>query len=572
MEKTRKIKYQKAIHKGEERILLDIPFEEHILEKVKMIPGRKWSQSKKCWHVPDNQESMRYINRLIQLYDQAADSRDIAPTPKENPSDHHMPKAGTSEDSQNIKREAAGEKVYLTITPKKLFLQMPSEYADVNFVRKLRFSRWNYHTYLWEITAHTHNHTMLQNYFGSRLIEQRPAAPQVDQAGSSKLVADYNQVLIYPVEGRLRLIFNYNKAFIAFIKTLPYYKYDQQNRWWSVPDTEVIRKDVEGFARERGWNIRYTSASNKGEKKARPRKEDIPNYRACPQEYIDQLKMKRYSANTIRTYTDLFEEFINYYPQLNPKEISEKEIISFIRYLVDERKISASYQNQSINAIKFYYEQVLGGRRKFYFIERPQRERRLPVVLSEEEVVRLFEVTDNVKHKSLLMLIYSAGFRVSEALHLKIKDIDSQRMQIVIRNAKGSKDRLGLLSASLLPLLREYLQLYEPKEYLFEGEKGGPYSARSAQSVLRQAVSRAGIRKRVTLHTLRHSFATHLLEKGTDFRYIQTLLGHNSSRCGTAKLQRFIRMPSWNDKYQSFRSNKKSTGSFNFEKNIYFNK
>lgn len=178
----------------------------------------------------------------------------------------------------------------------------------------------------------------------------------------------------------------------------------------------------------------------------------------------------------------------------------------------------------------FYYEKVLGGRRKFYFIERPQKERRLPVVLSEEEVVRLFEVTENLKHKCLLMLVYSAGLRISEALNLRIKDIDSQRMQVQVRNAKGGKDRHSLLSESLLPELREYFQLYQPKDYLFEGESGGAYSGRSAQSVLRQAVRKAKIRKRVTLHTLRHSFATHLLEKGTDLRYIQTLLGHNRSK------------------------------------------
>ena len=215
---------------------------------------------------------------------------------------------------------------------------------------------------------------------------------------------------------------------------------------------------------------------------------------------------------------------------MDPKEITEKEIISFIRYLVDERQVSASYQNQAINAIKFYYEKVLGGVRKFYFIERPQKERPLPVVLSGQEVARLFEVTENLKHKCLLMLIYSAGLRVSEALNMKIKDIDSQRMHVMVRNAKGGKDRHSLLSESLLPLLREYFQLYQPKDYLFEGEKGGTYSSRSAQSVLRQAVGKAKIRKRVTLHTLRHSFATHLLESGTDLRYIQTLLGHNSSK------------------------------------------
>ena len=202
----------------------------------------------------------------------------------------------------------------------------------------------------------------------------------------------------------------------------------------------------------------------------------------------------------------------------------------FLRYLVEERQVSTSYQNQAINAIKYYYEQVLGGRRKFYFIERPVKERKLPVVLSEAEVYRLLASVHNLKHKCLLMLIYSAGLRISEALHLQPKDLDSKRMQVTVRNAKGKKDRVSILSKSLLPILRDYYQLYQPKEYLFEGADGGQYSARSAQNVFKKACIQAKITKKATLHTLRHSFATHLLEKGTDLRYIQTLLGHGSSR------------------------------------------
>ena len=178
----------------------------------------------------------------------------------------------------------------------------------------------------------------------------------------------------------------------------------------------------------------------------------------------------------------------------------------------------------------FYYEQVLGGKRKFYFLDRPKKEKRLPVVLSEPEVVRIFAQMENLKHKCLLMLIYSAGLRIGEALNLKVADIDSARGQVSIRGAKGNKDRMSLLSASLLPLLRDYYQQYQPKKYLFEGMGVGKYSARSAQAVLKRAVQKAKIQKKVTLHTLRHSFATHLLENGTDLRYIQTLLGHNSSR------------------------------------------
>jgi integrase/recombinase XerD len=154
----------------------------------------------------------------------------------------------------------------------------------------------------------------------------------------------------------------------------------------------------------------------------------------------------------------------------------------------------------------------------------------LPSVLSEEEVFRLLKQVDNLKHKTALSIIYSAGLRIGELINLKINDIDSARGQIRILQGKGKKDRVSLLSTNILKMLREYYKEYRPKEWLFEGQFGGQYSQGSIQEVFRQAKKSAGIRKRATVHTLRHSFATHLLERGTDLRYIQELLGHQSSR------------------------------------------
>jgi Site-specific recombinase XerD len=196
-----------------------------------------------------------------------------------------------------------------------------------------------------------------------------------------------------------------------------------------------------------------------------------------------------------------------------------------------ERCVSESYQNIVINAIKFYYERVLGGQRKIYLVERPRREKRLPVVLSCDEVISILNCTENIKHKALLMLVYSAGLRISEAINMKITDIDSKRMQIHIRDSKGKKDRYTILSEKVLEVLRIYYKAYKPKQWVFEGTSNdGRYSVRSIQSVLKASVEKAGITKQVTLHTLRHSFATHLLEEGTDLRYIQSLLGHGSSK------------------------------------------
>ena len=251
----------------------------------------------------------------------------------------------------------------------------------------------------------------------------------------------------------------------------------------------------------------------------------------CPDAYINKLKVIRYSENTIRTYTSAFSDFINYFSKKELFEISDEDIKNYLLYLVEKRKISTSFQNQVINAIKFYYEKVCGGKRMPYItIDRPIKEKTLPNVLSEEEVKRIINSVKNLKHKSILLTIYSSGLRISEAINLKIADIDSSRMVILIKGGKGKKDRSRLLSEKLLIILREYFRQYKPKVWLFEGQDGGQYSDRSIQNVFRKACLDAKIMKKATVHTLRHSFATHLLERGTDLRYIQELLGHSSSK------------------------------------------
>ena len=172
----------------------------------------------------------------------------------------------------------------------------------------------------------------------------------------------------------------------------------------------------------------------------------------------------------------------------------------------------------------------MGRPRTYYTLDRPRKTFRLPTVLSQPEVTKVLAQVDNLKHQAMLQTIYGCGLRLSELIHLEVRDIDSDRMVVVIRLAKGRKDRLVPLPAKLLHLLRRYYQSYKPKEYLFEGQNGGQYGRSSVQQVFRRACRRAGIRKKATLHTLRHSYATHLLEGGTDLRYIQVLLGHSSSK------------------------------------------
>lgn len=198
----------------------------------------------------------------------------------------------------------------------------------------------------------------------------------------------------------------------------------------------------------------------------------------CPPEYIQLLETRRYSLSTARSYCTLFANFVYHHRERQLHEINEQDIKAYVHGIVKSGK-SASYQNQVINAIKFYYEQVLDMPQRFYEIDRPNKERKLPLVLSEEEVVRLFDAVNNVKHKAILITLYSCGLRISELLGLKLTDIQSDRKLVLIRDGKGKKDRTTILASTTLELLRKYYLAYRPKVYLFEGATGIPYSAKS---------------------------------------------------------------------------------------------
>ena len=247
-----------------------------------------------------------------------------------------------------------------------------------------------------------------------------------------------------------------------------------------------------------------------------------------PKGYIELLKQKRYSESTIKTYSAYFKDFMHYFSEKVLAEVTSEEINSYLLELINKWDISTSEQNQRINAIKFFYERVLRNERHIYEIERPRRERQLPGVLSKTEVSAILKATENVKHKTIISVIYSCGLRRSESIDLKVKDIDSKRMMIKISGAKGKKDRYVQLSEGLLKLLRNYYKEYKPKVWLFEGQKGGQYTAESITSLLKAAAFKAGLTKRVHPHMLRHSFATHQLEQGIDIRFIQSWLGHES--------------------------------------------
>jgi len=244
-------------------------------------------------------------------------------------------------------------------------------------------------------------------------------------------------------------------------------------------------------------------------------------------DFVKILEVKRYSKNTIDSYVSIVKLARHFYGKpLN--KVDETELHKYFYHMVHTKKVSYSYQKQIAMALKLYYKEVFRQNINLEFLFPSRKPDKLPVVSAKNDVIKIVEKANNIKHKSMIALTYSAGLRVGELIDLKINDIDSTRMVIHIKSGKGNKDRIVPLSEKILIMLREYYKEFAPINYLFEGQKGGKYTTSSFNKLLKAATKRAKINKHITAHTLRHSYATHLLEKGTDIRVIQKLLGHNS--------------------------------------------
>lgn len=310
---------------------------------------------------------------------------------------------------------------------------------------------------------------------------------------------------------RIAVIFEKSTEMLEWIKGKDGVKWSYTKQFWHLPDTPEHRldfglppsiHDVQGF----------------------PGLLEIEKFKTW-------LKAKRYSESSIKTYTEALRVFLYYFRTIPVSEITNDDVILYCKERIIDTGLSASYQNQVVNAIKLYFAKIEEKKIEIEKIQRPRREHLLPNVLSKEEVKLILNAHYNLKHRTMLSLLYSCGLRRSELINLKPLDIDSKRHIIIIRQAKGKKDRIVPLSEKILVMLREYYSIYRPKVWLFEGRFAGErYDSGSLAQVLKQALQKCGITKPVSLHWLRHSYATHLLENGTDLRYIQEILGHKSSR------------------------------------------
>lgn len=293
----------------------------------------------------------------------------------------------------------------------------------------------------------------------------------------------------------------------------PSTRWSNTHKRWYLPDIPTIREALQLTQKPiQTKNIQLLSPENT----------------QALQKFVQQLELKAYSKNTIRLYVQEFSSLLFLLKNTSVNSLTPERLKDYFLYVLKKHKLKEHTMNGKINAIKFYFEQVVHQPRMFFDIPRPKTAQSLPKMLSKKQISKLFSVVNNPKHLVMLKLCYGMGLRVSEIVNLKIEDIDGESKRVLIKASKGKKDRYVQLPESILDELRTYYKTYKPQKWLFEGAYQGQYSARSAQAVFKQAMRKANIHKSIGIHGLRHSYATHLIEAGADIRYLKELLGHNS--------------------------------------------
>ncbi len=455
------MKLSRIYYKGEPRIKIEFPYNREYINKIKKIDNAIWSKTLKFWHIPYTKEAYKQLS--IQFPEIAGNEYKFGEAIDSNSIFEKNSEIDTKISSQ-VKSE---KEIIIRCTLKRIFLKIPKNESDTEFIRTFKYVRWDKNALCWIIPNYGNNLELLKNYFGERISK---------------------------IEQKLEI----------------------NNK----PTNDLkIRQNIDELP-ELDENV----------------KKEILDYK-------NWMEQKRYSESTISSYSEALCIFFRYFNKKKPDEIVNKDIIDFnINYIV-RKKLSFSYQNQFVNAIKLFYKKIYNHSIDIEEIERPRRAKKLPKVIAKHDIMLMLKRIKNQKHKMALTMIYALGLRRSELINLKLEHINSKRKCVTIFNGKGQKDRVLPLSDKLLEQIKKYYFVYKPEIFLIEGQsKGEPYSETSLEKIFHKYFGDVLKNSNFTLHCLRHSYATHLLESGVDLRYIQTLLGHKSSK--TTEIYTWVSMKS----------------------------
>ena len=460
------IQTSKINYRGEDRLKLVFAYDDFIINKIRHIEGAVWSKTLRVWHIPFTEEAFGEFKKLFPDI--------VVPDPAGSAN-----MSGTEELT-----EATNEPPVPAPSVKTQSEVKTATKAD------------------------------LQN------------------------VTQHNGIVIEISPKQITVTMPKKETDIQFIRTFKYVRWNSNNFCWVIPNYGKNIDLLKNYFGQRIINIKTVIALPQNPTLNYPANEvitDLPLLDKVNHDEIATFKQwmehKRYSESTIKTYTQSITTFLRFIKPKRSTEATNDDMVRFVHQFMLPKKLSQSYQNQAVNAARLFFKTIQGSKLITEQIERPRPEHKLPNVLSKEDVAAILHASQNLKHRTMLSLIYACGLRRGELLNLKPENVDAKRHLLIIVNAKGKKDRVIPISDKVIVMLREYYKIYRPRIWLFEGqEPGTQYSETSLQKVLKHALDYTNIKKPVTLHWLRHSYATHLLEAGTDLRYIQELLGHKSSK------------------------------------------
>ncbi|WP_293873462.1 tyrosine-type recombinase/integrase, partial [Flavobacterium sp.] len=544
---------KKIWHKEAFRIGIFFDYDASIVKKVKYIGG-VFSKTHRCWYLDYSAENYQHFKNTFTTFTISTKDSTLAPTVTETTRDispiatsnHQLDLPTANNPEHRAKEVTLAQKLHLTLLDnlgKYWVFKLNYHFQISKSLLQIKGVYWNKNYKCYMALRHPKVkdaiETLLETkpFFGTDFLEKDKSFK-----GQEIQVLPHLEDATWMEVHVPRVVQIHEK-----LKRFSMARYSKTNDCYMLPAAplvlEAILLEMETLEvlvlneLPKGY-LQAKHLPNKKKQALTTAKESLLSKtpekgKVAVQDIINRLMANNYSASTMQNYTQAFVQFLMYFEYRNPESISQKEIISYLASLM-ERGLSAASGHTMVNALQFYFYQVMDKKEYEFKLPRPKKEKKLPTVLTMDECLQIFRVIDNPKHKMLLLVGYGAGLRVSEIVNLKWLDILFEEHKIHIKNGKGMKDRFVMLPYSIVQSLKIYKDLYKGKHYVFEGQFAAePYSTRSVQEVMKIALKKAGLEKKATVHTLRHSFATHLLENGTDIRYIQQFLGHSSIKTTT---------------------------------------
>lgn len=546
-----KILLERMTHRGQSIVAVRFSYDNTVIAIVKSV-GCIWSASKKTWYLLDFDRGLLPLQEKLQAAGysligelnngaDAANGQTTEPDLKQDRDLAHIDSSeriSSAEDMPSLESSSGTPVEFLGCRGNYWCFRMPYHADRILALKQIKGVYWNRRHQVYLAMIHPEVGRRLEALFEVKdtFTTERTRTPTVRD--------DY-RIRVEPYAEDKRKVALYVQApsgMIGCVKRMRGARYHKGLDCYLLPAVPEIKCTLEDWAALYGcivsWQLPddYLKLKNAYYKKTDALNQAIDQLKGqirhqhAPilEPLLDYMLARNFTHNTIRTYSSSILHFLERCDILDPAHLTKGQIIKYLGQMM-ARGLSSSSAHTLVNVLKFYFKHVLGRQDMDIALPRAKKESKLPVVLTKEECSRIFESVRNVKHRLLLLLGYGSGLRLNELVHLEWSDIQFDERMIMVRSGKGQKDRRVMLPHSLFDVLRHYQIAQGTSRYVFSGQYAGePYSPRSVQAVMSQAVKRAGLEKRATVHTLRHSFATHLLEHGTDLRYIQTLLGHSN--------------------------------------------